>query len=82
MTELKIIISGSDEEKDPVSPCPICGVMPVLEARICDPAIHFFFRCPECQECSAAACSLRTAKKNWNIGNAQMARDQKRISDF
>ena len=82
MTELKVIIGGSEEERNPIMSCPICDVLPILEARLHDPMIHFFFTCPVCGESSAPACSLRTAKQNWNLGINCNKRNQSRMDDF
>ena len=82
MTEITAIVYGCEEEKDPITTCPDCGVLPHLDINVQDPIVHFCFFCPVCGARAAATVSVRTAKKNWNLGNAEIRRDQKRMDDF
>ena len=82
MTEINAIVRGCEEEKDPITTCPKCSVLPHLDINLQDLNVKYCFFCPVCGAQAAPTLSVRTAKKTWNLVNAEIRRDQKRMDDF
>lgn len=72
MTKINAVISGLEEERDPLQPCPMCGQLPRLIVQRETNSIMIYFECedPKCAYYSMPACTIRNAEKNWNAGRA------------